>query len=106
MTNFLDELFLHCIQKEPPPRDARYQADRDTLEAGGTNRSGGGAGVLGAIHAGSLQLRRKGRKERFLCGTSVWSKPDAERPAEGVGADIIRPRSAYPFPFYAGGRFV
>ena len=31
MTNFLDELFLHCIQKEPPPRDARYQADRDTL---------------------------------------------------------------------------
>ena len=31
MTNFLDELFLHCIQKEPPPRDARYQADRDAL---------------------------------------------------------------------------
>ena len=32
MTIFLDELFLHCIQKEPPPRDARYQADRDALE--------------------------------------------------------------------------
>ena len=31
MTNFLDEIFLHCIQKEPPPRDARYQADRDAL---------------------------------------------------------------------------
>lgn len=31
MTKFLDELFLYCIQKEPPPRDARYHADRDTL---------------------------------------------------------------------------
>ena len=31
MNEFLDELFLHCIQKEPPPRDARYQADRDAL---------------------------------------------------------------------------
>ena len=31
MNDFLDELFLHCIQKEPPPRDARYQADRDAL---------------------------------------------------------------------------
>lgn len=31
MNEFLDELFLHYIQKEPPPRDARYQADRDAL---------------------------------------------------------------------------
>lgn len=31
MNEFLDELFLHCIQKEPPPRDARYHADRDAL---------------------------------------------------------------------------
>lgn len=31
MNEFLDELFLHCIQKEPLPRDARYQADRDAL---------------------------------------------------------------------------
>lgn len=31
MTNFLDELFLYCIQKEPPPHDARYHADRDAL---------------------------------------------------------------------------
>lgn len=31
MNEFLDELFLHCMQREPLPRDARYQADRDTL---------------------------------------------------------------------------
>lgn len=31
MTKFLDKLFLYCIQKEPPPRDAQYHADRDTL---------------------------------------------------------------------------
>lgn len=31
MNEFLDELFLHCMQKEPPPRNARYHADRDAL---------------------------------------------------------------------------
>lgn len=31
MTKFLDKLFLYCIQKEPPPRDAQYHADRDAL---------------------------------------------------------------------------
>ena len=31
MNGFLDKLFFYCIQKEPPPRDAQYRADRDTL---------------------------------------------------------------------------
>lgn len=32
MNDFLDELFLFSLEKEPPtPRDARYQADRDAL---------------------------------------------------------------------------
>lgn len=31
MNEFLDELFLHCMQKEPPPCDSRYHADRDAL---------------------------------------------------------------------------
>lgn len=31
MNTFLDELYFYCLQKEPPSRDARYQADRDAL---------------------------------------------------------------------------
>lgn len=31
MNDFLDQLYFYCLQKEPPPRDARYQADRDAL---------------------------------------------------------------------------
>lgn len=31
MNDFLDQLYFYCLQKEPPPRDTRYQADRDAL---------------------------------------------------------------------------
>ena len=78
MNNFLDELFFYCIQREPPPHDAGYRADRDTL-----------AQMEEQIEAVMGQeFWERYAQAAFQCG--AWEDETAFRMGLRFGVDLMR----------------